>query len=79
MFLSAAGIQEASTKLRASFPPLTVLRARPSLREPAAPWSPLLAARFSSLPARPVDAEGRPDAVALAARMFAAGNALRGR
>lgn len=79
VFPSTAATQGASTKPRASSPPPTVLRAHPSPRGPAAPWSPLPAARFSSLPARPVDAGGRPGAVALAARTFAAGNALRGR
>lgn len=79
VFLNAAGILGASRKLHASFRLRTVLQARPSPREPAAPWSPLPAVKSSLLPVHPVDAGSRLGVVALAARTFAVENALRGR
>lgn len=79
-FLNAADTLRASTKgFRATSPLPMVLQALPSPRGPAAPWSPLPAVKSSLLPAHPVDAGSRPGVVALAARTFAVGNALRGR
>lgn len=79
VFPNAADIRASTKGFRAASPLPTVLQARPSPRGPAAPWSPLPAAKSSLLPGHPVDAGSRPGVVALAARTFAVGNALRGR